>query len=192
MNKKIITILIILALLGVAVFAYVSNSNDKDMPTLVEMQEYEELAFPNNALDTSDWQVYRNDKFGFEVRYPRDWEVKDFSKFDGYDRRIAFHPPWGEGADEGVWFLAYEDSLENTYDRIISRAPSINYTKKISYVNNAIITQFFGTLLFEDKLFNFKTYVISNENKTFEFNDLPSGYFQQELEQILLSFKFTE
>jgi len=27
------------------------------------------------TLDTSGWQTYRNDEFGFEVRYPSDWKV---------------------------------------------------------------------------------------------------------------------
>ena len=31
--------------------------------------------FPDNTLDTSDWETYRNEEFGFEVRYPRDWDI---------------------------------------------------------------------------------------------------------------------
>jgi len=27
------------------------------------------------ALDTSNWQTYRNDEFGFELKYPEDWRI---------------------------------------------------------------------------------------------------------------------
>jgi len=49
----------------------------------------------NQILDTSSWQTYRNEEFGFEVKYPKDWKTrehsidsrhKDFLKtFDEYD-----------------------------------------------------------------------------------------------------------
>jgi len=39
------------------------------------------------VIDTSDWQTYRNDEFGFEMRYPSDW----FNATDeGYAGRYAF------------------------------------------------------------------------------------------------------
>ncbi len=28
-------------------------------------------------LDTSDWQTYRNEEYGFEIRYPKEWIVND-------------------------------------------------------------------------------------------------------------------
>ena len=37
------------------------------------------LVFPENKVDTSNWKVYRNEKFGFEIKYPVNWEVE----FDG-------------------------------------------------------------------------------------------------------------
>lgn len=37
--------------------------------------------------DTSDWNVYKNEKFGFEMRYPKDWAVDDDKYVIG-----AMHP----------------------------------------------------------------------------------------------------
>lgn len=32
---------------------------------------------PENPVDTSDWNTYRNEEFGFEVKYPAQWEIKE-------------------------------------------------------------------------------------------------------------------
>jgi len=34
----------------------------------------------NTSIDTSTWQTYRNDEFGFEMRYPKEWKVVDSKK----------------------------------------------------------------------------------------------------------------
>ena len=42
---------------------------------------------PEEKIDTSDWKTYRNEKFGFEFRYPRSWGdiiVWKQKCFDGY------------------------------------------------------------------------------------------------------------
>lgn len=43
----------------------------KDTGMIPQEETFMQLAFPNNTLDTSDWQTYRNEEFGFEVRYPK-------------------------------------------------------------------------------------------------------------------------
>lgn len=34
--------------------------------------------YEEKEIDTSDWKTYRNEKYRFEVRYPKEWSVKEF------------------------------------------------------------------------------------------------------------------
>lgn len=33
--------------------------------------------YKTKLVDTSNWQVYKNEKYGFEMKYPRDWVIVD-------------------------------------------------------------------------------------------------------------------
>ena len=58
--------------------------------------EFKEELDDNNQSDTSDWQTYRNEEFGFEFKYPREWKQftdfpKDFPKeFQEGDRWVTY------------------------------------------------------------------------------------------------------
>ena len=64
---------------------------------------YEPLAFPDNTLDTSGWETYRNEEFGFSVRHPAGWEVRAYTQPAGL---FAFYDKRESGDDSGVYINA--------------------------------------------------------------------------------------
>jgi len=61
MNKKLIFSIIVAILAVSAVFAY---------------QKYNKPEEISSNIDTSDWLTYRNEEYGFELKYPKEWVVE--------------------------------------------------------------------------------------------------------------------
>lgn len=40
----------------------------------VKLYSFEE---PKLKDETADWQIYRNEEYGFEIKYPEDWEISE-------------------------------------------------------------------------------------------------------------------
>ncbi|MEZ4104099.1 MAG: hypothetical protein R3B60_02310 [Candidatus Paceibacterota bacterium] len=83
--------------------------------------KYEPLKFPDNNLDTSDWKTYQNEEFGFEVKYPSDWEV-EVSKKDFLIRPITKIDPNDDG---GVYISVSDLSLNDYVENRISSDVSL-------------------------------------------------------------------
>ncbi len=42
-----------------------------------------------DKIDTSNWKTYRNEEYGFEVKYPEEWMLEEFISGAGADQGIA-------------------------------------------------------------------------------------------------------
>ncbi len=89
MPKKITIITIgaiALVVVGAAVYLGLSQAPTQEQQKQggqgmrEEQQPVATLPEPTSPeIDTSDWKTYRNEKYGFEVRYPNDWQLSPYS-----------------------------------------------------------------------------------------------------------------
>ncbi|EKE16008.1 MAG: hypothetical protein ACD_11C00055G0002 [uncultured bacterium] len=82
MNKRnVITLIVSLFLLAMAGGFWKWENNQKveidQQQKQVENQEQVQQQEEKVVVDISDWKIYRDEKYGFEIKHPRDWEFKD-------------------------------------------------------------------------------------------------------------------
>lgn len=84
------------------------------------------------ALDTSDWQTYRNEEFGFEVRYPsEEWKVMEARAKGDYSNIVWLFPKEsiGESADPEIFMAIAYRSLEEEKQKREKSGIEYNYSK---------------------------------------------------------------
>ncbi len=69
-------------------------------------QESNNTPTTTETIDTSDWLTYRNEEYGFEFKYPRDWNIvnDDFADNIDLNNRGRFGIP-------GFWLLQFNTSI---------------------------------------------------------------------------------
>ncbi len=76
------SVIVLLITLGLVIFVsgyvivtqkFLNNVPEQNQPAAVSPS-----ASVVSGVDTSNWKTYRSEKYGFEVRYPKDWKLSDF------------------------------------------------------------------------------------------------------------------
>ena len=70
-------LMIIIAIVAVAVFVYIRMDARTEMiPNNVTDNKTSSSLQSDEKDVTVDWKIYRNDKYGFEVKYPQNWAIE--------------------------------------------------------------------------------------------------------------------
>jgi len=87
-NRKI-TILILI----IAVMTVVSGCWKKEVKPVIRDTGEQPIATSTDKIDISDWQIYKNEEYGFELKYPKEWYWEDYTKeFNIGKPVIGFYP----------------------------------------------------------------------------------------------------
>ncbi len=155
-----------------------------------ELDEYEELVFPNNTLDTSDWKVYSNNNFGFVFKYPSDWVVEDIESNRFVVRPKVKKDPNDDG---GVYVtfstLTIAETIKNInpYDKTLNRKVTVNGIQGI------VIDYKLGVWSEDrgpDQRETYQSYLFDTGEHRIGFYEPSADSFRTDvLEQLVLSFK---
>ena len=116
MNQKVIILgIVILAVVGIGGYAIFNKTNpannipsaSQNMPTPTTQQvpvgqQPTPIAQTHNS-ETAGWKIYKNTKYGFEVRYPQDWEIFEMLDKQKYGREgITLDSPARRNFEEDI------------------------------------------------------------------------------------------
>lgn len=117
-KTRIVSIIIILLVVFAGAIFWVRNYRKADAPVKIEEEAKQEgNEQQKQKIDTSNWKTYRNEEFGFEMKYPEDWiiDTKRSNK-----NKIVFSPIKGiPGSIEAINFEKNTGKL--TLEQIIKK-----------------------------------------------------------------------
>ncbi len=127
-------IIIFLILVGGGYFAWQYLEEKKEEAKTPE-QEQEQVVVD----EVADWEVYKNEEYGFEIKYPKNWEVlindPYGQKYPSF-RNKKYEGSWEWPGLNIVWPLVYETETPITESRVFRPEDASNDVITISFTEN--------------------------------------------------------
>lgn len=215
-NNNTLTIgIIILAIVGVVAYSLSKNGINPNpsisptvsasptaspSPTFTPTSTPQPSSTPTPSVDVSSWKTYRNDEYGFEIKYPNFFATATTKSYYGYERGfpevkldtlIEFHQARYLNVDFVIDIDANEkniEELEKIYDHN-SSSPSyyLNSKKEISINKHKGIEYRWGML---EGGIDEITILLSYNSKALIISTPEISDSEEIFDQMLSTFKF--
>ena len=191
MNKKIILgIIITVVVIGGGFVVYEAfKPGSFCCPPEKSEEDQEETKESVLEAETQDWKTYRNEEYGFEFKYPKDWTADDTSKGAGFATfEYSVYPPCDSSECDDRGPLIQIALLKLNFSEYIENE---NFSNKSMYTlgnKTGFVIDFMGQS---------KIYAFEKDGKAFTIiigitNDTEGKGINKKVNQIFSTFEFTK
>lgn len=138
--------------------------------------------------ETSDWKTYKNDKYGYEVKYPNNWAGIETSPITNY---ASFTSEKRDMAQAGFWIRVFKNSnklsIKEWWDKEYIKGDAV-YELKGAFLSEG--KSEFPVIVFKEKNgLEFNYLVFSKDNYIYI---ILTPLADEQINQIFSTFKFIE
>lgn len=190
-QKKIAIFFLVALILLFGAFVYAQKlareNYDKVSAVALEAQwkteeiKQKRLQNPTVTINsTADWQTYRNDEYGFEFKYPEEWELEnEYSGDDGMS--VGFHEI--KNSNLTLFISVGDEDEKNGIERLAAEQKS--EIKKSARTIGGVDADYFGGVI---EFSSYNAFIFSQNNNYFVISDYNIDKLL--LNQILSTFRF--